>query len=430
VSPLRILVLAPWPFREPRHGGQLRGAAVVQAYRDAGHRVYSAGLYDAGVKPGDVWAWDLPLLPGAREITQAAVANGHTSEMIFWVAVANAADSFAAFKHTLLRARPHILQFEEPFLWPVVRRLRAEGLLDRVAVVHSSYNFETEAWQYRSVPGVTVNSDTLRDIAALEQDVARSCDLIITVSEIDAGQFRALGAKRVCVAANGVARLSRGDPSARNAYLPSDRSYVLFVSSAHPPNARGLVDWAAAARGHPLRHGEILICGQVGSLVRSASNFQTARRILDRSRFLGWVDKRILDTLYAGARAVILPKTLPGGSNLKTAEALASGRPVVATSRAFDGFESFRDLPGITIADDPDIFWTVVNDLLARPAADIARPLVEMENLLWRECLKPMVRAAEDAAFEVGSQEVMRRPFAQSEVAQIIGSQQAKIASG
>jgi glycosyltransferase involved in cell wall biosynthesis len=222
--------------------------------------------------------------------------------------------------------------------------------------------------------------------------------LIITVSETDADQFRALGAKRICVAANGVGRLLSADPPARSSYLPSDKPYVLFVSSAHPPNARGLVDLAAAARGHPLRHGEVLICGRVGPLVRSASNFQTARRILDRSRFLGWVDKRVLDSLYSSTRAVILPKTLRSGSNLKTAEALVSGRPVVATSHAFDGFESFRGLPGITIADDPDRFWTVVDDLLARPAANIARPLVEMENLLWRECLKPMVRAAEDVA--------------------------------
>ena len=88
-------------------------------------------------------------------------------------------------------------------------RLRAEGFLNRVAIIHSSYDFETAAWQHRSVPGAPVTATTLRDIAMLEQEIAACCDLIIAVSESDAQEFRALGARQVCVAANGVRALPR-----------------------------------------------------------------------------------------------------------------------------------------------------------------------------------------------------------------------------
>jgi glycosyltransferase involved in cell wall biosynthesis len=394
VAALRVLMLAPWPFRQPRHGGQLRGAAVLQAYQQAGHTVHSAGLYEhSQVGPGDAWPQDVPLMPGVVAILQALPAG--RSDMAHWAAVAAAPDSFAAFAAAVRTAQPDLLQFEEPFLWPVVRRLRAEGLLDRVAIVHSSYNFETVAWRHRSVPGARVSGETLRDITALEREIAASCDLVVAVSDSDAEEFRVIGAAHVCVAANGVASLSRADARAVGAYLPSGTPYALFVSSAHPPNAYGLVDLAAAATGHPIRHGEILIGGRVGSLVRGASNFRKAGRILERARFLGWVDDALLGALYAGARAVILPKTMGGGSNLKTAEALASGRPIVATTLAFEGFERFADLPGVTIADEPDRFWAAADGLLSGSGAAPSRPPEAMTGLLWRECLRPMVRAAE-----------------------------------
>lgn len=45
---MRVLLLAPWPLRIPRHGGQLRGAAVVKAYRDSGHQVHTARRHHHG----------------------------------------------------------------------------------------------------------------------------------------------------------------------------------------------------------------------------------------------------------------------------------------------------------------------------------------------------------------------------------------------
>jgi glycosyltransferase involved in cell wall biosynthesis len=203
------------------------------------------------------------------------------------------------------------------------------------------------------------------------------------------------------VAANGTPSLSPPDRNpALDAYIPVDTPYALFVSSAHPPNAHGLVEMAAGASGHPLRHGEIMICGNVGSLVRTDPHFKAAGRVLGQARFLGWVENDLLGALYAGCRAIILPKTLGGGSNLKTAEALASFRPIVATTRAFEGFEPFTGLPGVTIADEPDEFWCAVDGLLSGGDPVPPRPPEAMAGLLWSACLEPMVRAAESVVRE------------------------------
>lgn len=396
---MRILILAPWSFRVPRNGGQLRAGAIAQAYRAAGHEVQSAGLYAPGDSwPGEVWPTDIPVSAGARELHGLLPTGKLRSEMSWWHAVATAPDSFDAFVAAVRSAKPELLQFEEMALWPVVKRLKQEGHLDGVIIVHSSYNFETVAWRHRSVIGADVTPETLQDIAEFEHEIAAECDLIVTVSNGDAEEFRKLGAKAVCVALNGVDVAEQATVPSIDAYLPPSAPYAIFVSSAHPPNAHGIVDLAAQVSHHPLRGGDIVVCGKVGSLMRAAPQFGKACRVLGRCRFLGWVDDAALRALYTGARVVILPKMYSGGSNLKTAEALVSGRPIVATRLAFEGFEPWVDLPDIAIADDPDEFWKLVDRYLSADTIKVSRPLDAIDGLKWENCLKPMVRAAEAMA--------------------------------
>lgn len=397
---MRILILAPWAYRNPRNGGQIRAASITRAYEEAGHQVRSVGLYAPGeCRIGDIGPTDIALNGGAVEVFYGAFpSEKRRSEMSWWEAVAAAPESFSAFAQVVREFRPDLLQFEEIALWPVVRRLRREKYLDGVTIVHSSYNFETIAWGHRSVAAGDVTPETIRDIAQIEQEIASKVDLILTVSEGDAQEFVKLNdAAKVCVAPNGV----NSDQSASanigsvSSYLPASVPYALFVSSAHPPNARGIVDFAADASGHPLRHGEIMVCGKVGALMKAAPQFGRATKILGRCRFLGWVDDTALSALYGNARVVILPKMYSGGSNLKTAEAIISGRPIVATRLAFEGFEQWIGLPGVAIADDTDEFWRLVDGYLMNEHVEQSRPQESVEGLLWKNCLKPMIREAE-----------------------------------
>lgn len=388
----RILILAPWPFRTPRNGGQLRADAIVRAYKSSGFSVRTASIFDRGrTQTHDVWPDDIPFMQGVIDIMQRAPTKRESSELKVWEAVAAAQDSFAAFSELVRTFKPNAIQFEEPFLWPVIRRLRADGLLRDVPIIHSSHNFETTAWRDLQIAGAKVSAATLREIAEVEQDIALHCESIVTVSEHDALEFRALGAANVNVALNGTSFVPTSSKvSLIDAFL-AQAPYALFVSSRHPPNAHGLVELAASSSNCLLKSGEVLIAGTVGTSVRNARRFKHAQKILSRSRYLGWIADDLRDGLYERSRVVLLPKTLGGGSNLKTAEALASGRPIVATSLAMRGFESFSGLPGITIADEANGFWSAVNCHLETPWQPPLRDATTMATLTWNECLRPMV---------------------------------------
>lgn len=225
MSSLRVLLLTPWALRVPRHGGQIRGDAVAKAYSEAGHRVFTTSLYDADrTRADEVWPNDVPIMQGVIDTMRSSQVGEDVSAIKFWECVAASQDSFDAFVAAVKRAKPEILQFEEPFLWPVVRRLRAEGVLDNIPIVHSSYNFETTAWYDLKTAGASVSAATLRDIALLEQEIATTCHLVITVSENDAKEFLALGASNVCVAGNGTTIFpSQENSHVLSAYLSSDQ---------------------------------------------------------------------------------------------------------------------------------------------------------------------------------------------------------------
>ena len=112
---------------------------------------------------------------------------------------------------------------------------------------------------------------------------------------------------------------------------------------------------------------------------------------------LGLVDPVVLEALLTRAAVILLPKTRGGGSNLKTSEALLARRPVVATRLAFAGFEAWRDLPGVTIADEPYVFWQLVARQLACPQILADRQDDDRrDELLWPTCLAPMIAASEN----------------------------------
>ncbi len=394
---MRVLMLTPWPIVRFLHGGQLRASAIARAYRARGHHLLCVGLYDpARIDPGGAEPQDYAV-PG--EIVDHVEPGERNSELAFWRALARMPHALDFFAGVVGELRPDLVQFEEPYLWPLVDALRERGVLRGIPVLHSSYNYETEAKHEIRASGMAVTDQTMRDVAALERDIAARADAIVVVSDSDAAAFTALGAQRVAVAHNGTEppHVAPEHDEALAGYLQGE-PFALFVSSAHPPNAQGLTDTAEGA-GLVLRRGSILVGGGVAGLLRGMPAFAENQHLFRRARLLGLVGAGILGAMYRRATVIILPKTRGGGSNLKTAEALVSGRPIVATRRAFEGFEPYLDCAGVTVEDDPAAFWRRVADLLAAdtgeaPTAPV-RPPESVRALFWDACLDPMIDCAE-----------------------------------
>jgi hypothetical protein len=396
---MRVLIVGPWPLERPAHGGQIRCTEIVNAYRRSGHTVQFIGLYDpATADRADYSDGDHPITPAVAEYVRL-----HTpvSKIAFWEGLAHEPASFERFRSRIAKFRPDLIQFEEPFLWPVVRRLAETGALEtpsgRVRILHSSHNVEC-IWR-REFGRATKREDPayLDSIEALEREIARRVDAICVVSEADRRAFKTMGADVVVVASNGSSLTPAGSAPIRTIrqYL-CGQPFALYVSSAHPPNALGLlnmVQWAPRAQ---LTGGNLVVCGNVDLLVRSDAKFSRTRPIFRSTRFLGQIAPELLAAFYAEANVVIVPRTGGGGSHLKTAEALLSDRPIVATSRAFIGFEDFVNQPGVHIRDDPEAFWRQTDTLLCNEFPKSQSGRDRLDALAWPRTLAPMVRIASE----------------------------------
>jgi hypothetical protein len=94
---------------------------------------------------------------------------------------------------------------------------------------------------------------------------------------------------------------------------------------------------------------------------------------------VGDVDLATKHDLFAGSRCAPVPVLWGGGAKLKTADALASGRVVVATAAALDGYGPIVAPHlgrGVFVADEPLAFRRLVRDALegALPEPDPALP--------------------------------------------------------
>src|SRR5262249_14239918 len=115
--------------------------------------------------------------------------SGLPMQVSLWQAFAQIPHHLARFIRLVEQVRPHVVQVEEPYLWPVVRVLLREGHLKGVRIVHSSYNFETDHQRDLANIKGPVQESFLKQVAATEREIAAVSDLVVTVSNTDAASF-------------------------------------------------------------------------------------------------------------------------------------------------------------------------------------------------------------------------------------------------
>jgi glycosyltransferase involved in cell wall biosynthesis len=204
------------------------------------------------------------------------------------------------------------------------------------------------------------------------------------------------------VATNGVEARQRAHlGGALPVPLRSKHRYLLYVGSAHPPNLTGF------RRVMPhvleaLRPDErIVAAGGVAHLIYSWLYREgPAHLARDRLVLLPDVTDLALDALIHNASGIVLPMDSGGGSNLKTAEALHSGLPMVATRTAMRGYEAFTDMDGVLIAESPQEFSTAIRRVFDDPPRR-REPSPRLDSLLWSHTLRPLVELVAELAAEI-----------------------------
>jgi hypothetical protein len=164
-----------------------------------------------------------------------------------------------------------------------------------------------------------------------------------------------------------------------------------MVGSEHPPNVSGfenlILPWLAS-----LRPGQrIVVAGGVCDKLLARLNEWGLRATVEgRLVLLGPVSDLALSVLIENAACIILPVEYGGGSNLKTAEALLSDRPIVASPASMRGFGEFGNLPGVAIANGAEEFGAAVHRALA-DRFSASRSESSVAALTWDAVLAPLV---------------------------------------
>ena len=176
--------------------------------------------------------------------------------------------------------------------------------------------------------------------------------------------------------------------------LPSGKKklpgkFFVFVASAHPPNLTGLVANLENTNNLFLEEFKIVIVGSISSLLDS---FPKKNDIFPDSRFiiLGVVDDKDLDAILSCAHCILIPITTGGGSNLKTAEALLSGKFVISTMKGMRGFERYINAPGVYVSENSFDFQRNMLNIWDLPSPNFEAS--RNDDLTWDFTVKPLLR--------------------------------------
>jgi glycosyltransferase involved in cell wall biosynthesis len=393
---MRILQLTSYPTCNPLHGGQIRCHNIATELRRAGHEVTSLAVYSG---------WNYQEI-GDEDIAfeQSSIFYNHSypwlSDYYSGLFAANDLKALGTLEKKVASFSPDCIVIEQPWLYKAARSVAKNN----TKLVYSSQNIE---WRLKGAmfqSSDKAEQELLQLIEATEIEAVKGSDLTSACTEGDASyyeQFIDVSKQKIIVAGNGVEPFSCDDNKVHGfrGYINGlckhiRKPYPVFVSGAHPPNAQGFWDMMAPGLTFLKPMEKLYVIGGVCSILRNFEGISAFKSINRRHlKLLGMQEKLELQTIVKESHVVILPITVGEGSNLKTAEAIESGRPIVGTSKAFRGFEAAMTLPHVTIADTPEDFRTAVRRVLDAPRYLGGTPSDIRSQYYWSQQLRPLVDA-------------------------------------
>jgi len=384
----KLIGFTTYPTRYPIHGGQRRVRAFSEFYHEVGFNYESVCIYEKeNYSASQVGVYDLPLERLAVEFSKVPFV----SDLLSGRYAAENVGVVDHFSRLLFEKKPQAITLEQPFMWPLIKRLRESPEISKIPIVYSSQNWESPLkieMLIRSGVDRQIALKVGKEIEALERELADASVAIFVVSEADANVYRSFAPdKPVVVVRNGVNRPQSG-AIIKNADLRGlqDQRYFFFVGSAYPPNVEGICDLLLQGGLFfvPPEKSFAICGGAAGGIFRHPTYQQFLAANGERVDFFENILDDQLDALKRAAHAVILPISFGGGSNLKTAEAMASGKWIIATPTALRGFEHLLGEPGIIIADNHKTFRRAVMEIYRRPPLELSpEAVLRREVVYW-----------------------------------------------
>lgn len=377
-----ILFLSTYTTVNALHGGQVRSSALIKYYQNLGYKVHASGVLGSLKFASDEDAIYYADYPDADDfsniIDNSFLMEDYCISQLF---------EHGKYFNLLCEKLHHdydLIHVEQPWLMNFAIHYK-EKYCKNAKVIYGSANVEHELkgsilshyFDDRHVKFCT------EAILKLEIEVIRKSDYCLAVSEYDADFIREYRDDCIIVP-NGASALTL-DPvnSLQVKNLPN--SYAIFCASGHPPNVYGFIEMLKnldcfARRGHKL-----LIVGSVCESIRNSVEFKSSLYD-DNILYMNEVERSVLNWLLLNSRVIILPITQGGGTNLKTAEAIISGKAIVATSVAMRGFEKFTADKSIKVENEPIRFVNALCEAMENELMDPDNQL-NRTSIAWDHCL-------------------------------------------
>ncbi|KEO51727.1 glycosyltransferase [Thioclava pacifica] len=375
---MKIAAFGHYPIHRPLHGGQRRVAAIASEARAAGHVFRYVPVYSTRGYPDGSPDERKTAVPEAR-LDQ--LHDPQRREDLHLAQMLSDDPLVERLLDDLRRFAPDAVQFEHPWLYPLfAEALEHDPALRQAKLIYSAHNVEAKLIDPRW------RAEALR----LERDLVARADLVIAVSAADAQVFdgwRAPKQRPCIIASNGCwpPDLAAVPPA------PLDGPFALVAGSAHPPNATGYWESFGEIAGFLPPGSRLAIAGGMSHLITADDRFQRYQRMnAEFIAMLGTVEEDVLSALLHHARVICLPITEGGGTNLKTAEALMWGKPIVAMRPALRGFEEAEAMSGVYVADDPVQFRTLLREAMTGALGSL-RSVAETARYGWSAQLAPLI---------------------------------------
>jgi glycosyltransferase involved in cell wall biosynthesis len=333
---VRVLSILPFPALPLTHGGRVRAFHLAVGLAAAGATVDLACPWHPGLPLHPFWREGITIRP--------------------FVFAANLLPAILGD-----RLVPPLLQLSgQPFTWGPRRLLRRSHEYDLVEfhfcayaswmsrigpatrVVYSAHNVELD--YAGGEPSSRLRRLLARRVGVLEEQAVRASDLVVACTETDGKRLAKLygPAKGLAIIANGFdekelwgVKLPQREVLRAELGVQPEELAILFIGGPAVHNRRAvqfLEEQLLPKMQNPVR---LIIAGNCARPRRQG-------RVVS----LGYVDR--LPPLLAAADVAVNPIESGSGSNVKLAEYLAAGLPVVSTALGLRGYEAFAHL--VTVA--------------------------------------------------------------------------------
>jgi len=377
---MKILILSTYPIDNPIHGGQLRVKNIIAKYRASGHQVELCGVIGSEHYPQSK---SFIPYPGSVKLSSILQNTFLMEDYCIGKLVERDQILFKALD-AKIKIEPDIIQFEHPWLCGFAKRIN-EWKKWKAKLIYSSHNIEHRLKS--SIVGNYMAKSYAEYCDALiyenEVDSIDSADGIICVSDADYDWVCSRTDKPVIMSPNGVAEWDK--ESCGNKPVTK---FALFCASAHPPNVKGFYDMLGFGFGSLNPDQKLIVAGDCGPAILNDERMKKNPMIERVLHAVGQVSYAQLIEFLNSAHVIILPITQGEGTNLKTAEALFSGKYVLATSKAMRGFERYSSSSGVYIADNASEFKRLLRFIMQLEPLSLTKyELKYRESVLWKNTL-------------------------------------------